>query len=159
MFLTTIFIKLDTYHILKLLSSEQVTTFKRKLVSVTKQKLQIMNFFSSVTEGWISYLASGIPPPTWKKRMITVQLDSCWRVYRAKSDEWWEILQYFLVILIIKWLLAWEFYNFWLFPIKNGCILRVLWDCHLYIGTTKICNICQLLWDWWKLTGSVNLWK
>ena len=38
----TIFMKLDTHHILKLLSSEHVTTFKIKLgILVTKLKLQV----------------------------------------------------------------------------------------------------------------------
>ena len=44
--------KLDTYHILKLLSSEHVTTFKRKLSKlVTKLKLQVNVFLSSVPVG------------------------------------------------------------------------------------------------------------
>ena len=73
MFLETIFIELDTYHILKLLSSEQVTIFKRKVgISVTKLKVhvQLVFFCYQCQRGkFHASLAEGS-----QKRMITLQL-------------------------------------------------------------------------------------
>lgn len=69
----TIFMKLDTHHILKLLSSEHVTTFKRKLgILVTKLKLQVNVFKFCHQYQWGEFhvfLVKGS-----QKWMITVQL-------------------------------------------------------------------------------------
>ena len=76
----TIFMKLDTHHILKLLSSEHVTTFKRKLgILVTKLKLQVNVFkFCHLSTSGVNFI--------FFSQRITKMDDHC-PTYQARSDE------------------------------------------------------------------------